>query len=143
MANILKFSDAVSLALHTVVLLAANGKRSMSTREIAAALYASEAHLSKVLQRLTRVGLVKSIRGPKGGFELTGDPDSTSLLSVYEAIEGQLEGTDCLLGKRLCDGKSCILGELLKSTNRQVREYLSQTVLSDVTSVYGGVASDA
>ena len=143
MANILKFSDAVSLALHTVVLLAANGKRSMSTREIAAALHASEAHLSKVLQRLTRVGLVKSIRGPKGGFELTGDPDSTSLLAVYEAIEGQLEASDCLLGKRLCDGSSCIMGELLKSTNRHVREYLAQTVLSDVTSVYGGAASDA
>jgi len=143
MANILRFSDAVSLALHTMVLLAARTEQPMSTREIATALAASEAHLSKVLQRLAKSGLVKSTRGPKGGFELAGKPQHISLLSVYEAIEGPLGASDCLLSKRLCDGSKCILGDLLRSTNREVRKYLAQTVLSDVAGVYGGVENDA
>ena len=139
MANVLKVSEAASLALHTMVLLAASSDRLWSTHDIAGTLDASEAHLSKVLQRLARMDLVKSVRGPKGGFSLVRSPEKTSLLDVYESIEGPLAKTDCLLGHRLCDGTTCILGTLLKNTNREVKEYLSKTKLSGVTDVYRSV----
>ena len=57
MPNVLKVSEAASLALHTTVLLAANSGELLSTREIASTLKMSAAHLSKVLQRLARHGL--------------------------------------------------------------------------------------
>ena len=142
MANVLKVSEAASLALHTMVLLAASSDRLWSTHDIADTLDASEAHLSKVLQRLARMDLVRSVRGPKGGFSLMRSPESISLLDVYESIEGPLAKTDCLLGRRLCDGTNCILGTLLKNTNREVKKYLSKTKLSGVTDVYRGVVEN-
>lgn len=108
----------------------------VSTPEIASDLKVSEAHLSKVLQRLTRVGLVKSIRGPRGGFRLLQSHNEITLLDVYEAIEGRLQSTNCLLNTRSCNGERCILGILLESVNRQIRDYLAGTRLSELTNVF-------
>ncbi|MFC1694366.1 RrF2 family transcriptional regulator, partial [Candidatus Latescibacterota bacterium] len=102
MKTLLKLSTAFSLALHATVLLVSNPDRQLSNRQIASELCVSEAHLSKVLQRLTKVGLVKSMRGPKGGFMLGKEGDKISFLDIYEAIEGRLVLTHCLLGTQVC-----------------------------------------
>jgi Rrf2 family protein len=138
MANALRISEATSLALHTTVLLAAHSDGLLSTREIAATLGVSEAHLSKVLQRLGRVGLVKSIRGPRGGFRLGKPGDKITLLDVYQAIEGRLAAHACLLGARVCRGEQCVLGGLLGAVNKQLKDYLAQTRLSELIHVYDG-----
>jgi len=139
MQNILKISEAASLALHTTVLLAATGDRLITTHEIAQTLKVSEAHLSKVLQRLSRAGIVRPIRGPRGGFMLARPAGKITRHEVYEAIEGPLPPTNCLLGTPICDGTSCILGGLLQSTNARVKEYMTGTKLSQLTAVYRGV----
>lgn len=135
-ANVLRISEAASLALHTVVMLAARPDRPVSTPEIASVFRVSEAHLAKVLQRLSRAGLVRSVRGPKGGFFLEREADELTLLDVYEAIEGPLPSSECLLGSPICGGEKCILGELLGSLNREVRDYLAGTTLSDLTGAF-------
>lgn len=136
----LKFSEACSLALHTMALLSGEPQKVMSTGEIASALDVSENHLSKVLQRLTKAGLVRSIRGPKGGFVINGSPDDYTLLDVYEAVDGRLVLSDCLFGRPSCNGE-CILGGLLTSVNTQIRDHLSTTKLSAVPHLIG--ANDA
>ena len=139
MPNVLKISEAASLAMHTMGLLAAKTDRMLSTKEIASVLGASEAHLSKVLQRLSRGGFVMSIRGPKGGFTLGRESDEIFLLEVYESIEGPLISSNCLLGEPVCDGTECILGGLLKTVNKEVKEYLSETKVSDLIGAYKNV----
>lgn len=136
MSNVLRISEAASLALHSMVFLAANPGKLITTREIASKLHASEAHLSKVFQRLARVGLVKATRGPKGGFMLGKPANEITLLNVYESIEGPLVPSKCLLGAPICSGEKCILGGLLEMVDKQVREYLTETRLSELTSVY-------
>jgi len=135
MANMLRISDAASLALHAAVMLAVNPGKEVSTRRIASQLNASEAHLSKVLQRLAKAGLVTSTRGPKGGFTLQKRADKVRLLDVYETIEGPLVPNHCLLGTPICDGK-CIFGDLLETVDRQIGDYLAGTNLSELTDVY-------
>lgn len=132
----LKISEAASLALHTVVLLACNEQQRLSTREIAGILNGSEAHLAKVLQRLSRAGIVNSTRGPKGGFNLSKPADRISLLDVWEAIEGPLEPSNCLLDKPICTGSMCLLGNLLSSVTGHIREYLELTKLSDLNTIF-------
>jgi len=92
MSGVLKISNAATIALHAMTYLAAFPDNKHMTKEIASLHQVSEAHLSKVLQRLTRAGLVKAVRGPKGGFSLAKSADEISLLEVYETIEGTLEG---------------------------------------------------
>ena len=136
MSTVFKISEAAILALHATVLLAVNADKKLTTNEIATKLNVSEAHLSKVLQRLTRVGLVKSIRGPKGGFILGKSSNNIMLLEIYEAIEGPLKTPSCLLDKPVCEG-NCILGELLSNVDLQVRRYMEGKSLSEMAKRLG------
>ncbi|MFQ6099332.1 MAG: RrF2 family transcriptional regulator [Armatimonadota bacterium] len=130
MSGLLKVSEAASLALHSMVALARSAERPLPTHRIAEAFDVSEAHLSKVLQRLARVGLVKSIRGPKGGFVLAKPATEISLRDVYEAIDGPLTPTHCLFDDPVCDHEQCIFGDQLVQSSRAVTEYLSNTRLA-------------
>jgi Rrf2 family protein len=135
MPTLPKLSEAASLALHTVAFLAADPKRSRQTKEIASALRASEAHLSKVLQRLGKVGLVRSIRGRKGGFLLGPEAGHATLLDVYESIDGPLPQNACLLGTAVCRGEGCVLGGLLAAVSKQVHDHLADTRVSQLASL--------
>jgi len=137
MSGVLKVSEAATLALHTMVMFAAKPKELLTTKDIASTLGVSEAHLSKVLQRLAKAGMVKALRGPKGGFCLNRKAEETSLLDVYQTIEGQLQASDCLLRLPVCEDGKCILGSLLRNVNQQVREHLAETRLVDVVGAYG------
>ena len=132
----LKISDAAALALHAMVYMATNPDTIVTTKEVAKALDASDNHLAKVFQRLARQNLVTSARGPSGGYRLTKPPDQISLLEVYEAIEGPLKPSECVLNHPVCDGSICIFGTLLKSSSNMVRTYFATTSLSQLIKVY-------
>ena len=129
MATVLRISEAASLGLHAMSLLAGASEERTSAGEMAETLGVSEAHLAKVLQHLGRVGLVKSVRGPHGGFSLARPGSEITLLEIYEAIEGPMAETHCLLGRRVCHG-SCLLGGLLETVDELVRAQLSSTTLA-------------
>ena len=136
--DMLRLSEAASLALHTMVYLSSHPEGQASTREIAEDLKVSEAHLAKVLQRLTRYGLVNSVRGPKGGFSIAPGRDNATLLDIYEAIEGPIPDRKCFRSTSICTGDHCIFGNLLGDVNRQVKDYMAETSLPDLANVFGG-----
>jgi len=70
--------------------------------ELAAAAECPDQFLSKVLQSLTRAGLVVSHRGNMGGFELPGIHRGASILEVVEAIEGPIRLNLCLTSSQAC-----------------------------------------
>ena len=141
MNSLINISEAASLALHTTVLLAHNGGSAMSARQIAERLQVSEAHLSKVMQRLGKAGLVHSRRGPGGGFTLAADPEETTLLDVFEATEGPMGLHSCICSQPICSGE-CILGDLLVKLGRLANDYLSGTRLSDLGHVYKEISHE-
>ena len=129
----LKISDAVNLAFHAVLLLATRPEGGqLSVQELAETLRVSDNHLSKVMQRLSKAGFVGSRRGPHGGFYLSKDPADIRLSDIYTAIEGPIPPATCLLKKPLCEGECCLLGNLLSSVHRQIRDQLNGTTLKDV-----------
>ena len=132
MNNVLRISESVSLGLHTMALLSREPKRRLANMTIATELHASQHTLAKVLSSLAHAGLVHSLRGPRGGFRLARGPEAISLLEVYEAINGPLSDSSCLLGDPICDGTGCVLGGLLQSVAEQVGKYLSETTLEDL-----------
>lgn len=132
MPGVVKISEAASLALHAMVVLVKNPDRPVSTNEIATTLGVSENHLSKVLQRLVKGGLLGSVRGPNGGFSLQDSPARITLLQVYEAVEGPLIQAQCLFNRPICDGKSCMLGGLIETVNKDVRDQLERTTLDQL-----------
>lgn len=135
MSGIIKFSEAASIALHAMTVIAATPDRHVPIRDIAEAMPISEHYLAKVLQRLAKAGLVESVRGPGGGFLLRGEPRRTTLLAVYEAIEGRLEIASCTFP--VAQGcKTCILDDVLRDANRIVHDRLARTTLADLEGTF-------
>ncbi len=141
MSSIFRISEAASLAMHTMVYLDANRGRTASAKEIAGKLGVSEAHLAKVLQRLTRGGYLKSTRGPKGGFVLNAGNNETTLLEIYELIEGSLISNSCLFSSQACSGSDCIIGGFLEQMSNQLKDYLSETNISSYPNLYRSVTN--
>jgi Rrf2 family protein len=101
MDTILRISDAANLAIHAMAHIArSKGNVNHSVGEIAGEQGVSVAHLSKVMQRLVKVGLLTSRRGPGGGFVLGRAADKISLLEILEAMDGPMSDCKCCLGAR-------------------------------------------
>lgn len=130
MKPILHVSDAASLGMHATVLLAREPGLARSVPQLAAALDVSADHLSKVMQRLAKAGLVAGGRGRTGGYALAKPAGDIRLLDVVEALEGPIDAPGCLLGKPLCRG-TCLFGDLVDSITRQVRERLAALTVAD------------
>jgi len=131
--NALRVSEAVSLAIHSLLLLAQGDGEYQKVKDLAREIGVSEAHLAKVFQRLARVGLLESVRGPQGGFTLARPRESITLLEIFEAIEGPFpEGGECLLQREACPFGACIFGGLIGRVNREFREYLGSKTLADI-----------
>jgi Rrf2 family protein len=131
-ANFVRISEPASLALHAAALLAQRKDERLSNQQIAAALRVSEHHLAKVMQQLAKAGVLDSTRGPHGGFQLNRPAEGISLLEVFEAAEGPLGDAECLLAERVCDGSECMVGELVHSVHKHVRQYLAENTLAQL-----------
>ncbi|MFA7055986.1 MAG: Rrf2 family transcriptional regulator [Candidatus Cloacimonadales bacterium] len=131
MSKILNLSEASYLALHGLVHIASKTPDRISVKEIASVLHASEAHLSKIFQKLTRVGIVNSIRGPQGGFELSRSPKHVSFLEIIEIFEGEIEVTGCPFGKKNCVFNKCIIDKEVGEATKVIYDRFKNMYLSD------------
>jgi Rrf2 family protein len=92
----LKLSKKTDYALMAIQYMASKGAdRVVNTKEIAEEYKIPVELLAKVLQKLGKKGLIASQNGPKGGYVLAKSPDSISVLSIIQAIEGHLGITEC------------------------------------------------
>jgi len=128
MADLLRLSEATALALHTMVII---GKQEtpISASPMARELHASEAHLFKVLQQLVRAGLLRSKRGPNGGYELARASDEITLMDIYEVFEGPMRKDGCLFDSVACDRLTCILGSLVEDVRTRMVNHFEMTTI--------------
>ena len=130
---IFNLSEAANLAIHALTYIANHKElEPVSTGLVAKELGASENHLSKVFQRLTKAGLVKSVRGPGGGFFLALPPEKITLREIYETIDGTLRRGNCLLNHPKCDRETCVFGGLVSDIQDQVDDHFSNTTLANL-----------
>jgi len=132
MSSPIQFSEATSIAIHSMVYIASNKEDKHGIKKIAGMIGASEAHLAKVLQRLSKMGLLKSVTGPKGGFSLAKTSEEITLLEIYEAIEGPMHLTGCPLNRQVCPFTNCIFQGLLGNVTKQIKEYFENRRLVDL-----------
>ncbi len=129
--NLVNLSEATSLALHSLVLIAKKQPLRMNVKVLAEKLNASQAHLAKVFQKLSKAGLVKSVRGPAGGFELNKPADQITFIEIYEIIEGKIVLGKCPLGKSQCPFQKCIFSPELNKISANLYEIFKKMKLSD------------
>src|SRR5947209_13115329 len=97
-------SITADYALRAVLLLgASNGRCPLSADEVARAIGAPANYLAKTLNASAKAGIVRSTRGPHGGFTLAVSPTDLSLARIVDLFEDRKPGGRCLLGKGSCD----------------------------------------
>ena len=93
----------------------------------------SPRYLEQIFQDLKRAGLVKSRRGPQGGYFLARKPEEISVGEIILAAEGELQLVDC--GKRrACKGR--------KAATRKVCEFDNQCVTQQLWSEASQMLND-
>jgi Rrf2 family protein len=98
------FSRRCEYAIQAVMYLSLNVDHAkMSIRELTKKLSIPHPFLAKILQDLTRKGLLESQKGVKGGFTLTRAPHEITLLQIIEAVDGDSFIHNCVLGFERCD----------------------------------------
>jgi len=79
----------------------------LHTREIAKAQNVREGYLAKVVQALARAGLLRTVRGSKGGVVLARPSNRITVREVWEAVDGPLEFHRCALHGEPCGPQKC------------------------------------
>ncbi|MCB2194445.1 MAG: Rrf2 family transcriptional regulator [Bacteroidetes bacterium] len=128
MAKVFTLSEAASIALHGVILIAQE-KSGLNVLKIAERTDTSKHHVAKVMQRLVKAGYLTSQRGPSGGFVLKRKPEDINFLELYEAIEGPIEVSACPMGKQICPFDKCLMNNVTNKMTTDFKKYLKdQTV---------------
>lgn len=91
-------SQTAEYALRAVVYLASRPNQAQTTQQIAEATKVPAGYLSKVMQGLSRAGLVHSQRGLHGGFTLAAAADKLTVLDVVQAVDPLRRIRRCPLG---------------------------------------------
>ena len=109
MSRLIHISEAASLAIHSLALIASSKSR-LNARQIAEILHVSQNHLAKILQVLAKNEYLASNRGPGGGFILKKNASEVSMLEVYQLIEGNVDCQFCGITENTCPFITCIFG---------------------------------
>jgi Rrf2 family protein len=106
---------------------------SMSAKDIAEAYHIPPQLLAKILQRLTKVGLLRSHAGMNGGYALSRSPREISAYEVIRAIDGPFFITSCVTVSGSCDlTDSCTIKEPLRRVTESISDVLRNIRISDL-----------
>jgi len=130
MSKIFSLSEAGSIAIHSMVLIA-KAESKLNVVKIAERTGSSKHHVAKVLQRLVKDDFLVSNRGPHGGFELKVPAREINLLQIYESIEGRVEITKCPMDNVICPFDKCILGTVVSDMTQNFKDYMAAQKLAD------------
>ncbi|MDN3667995.1 Rrf2 family transcriptional regulator [Echinicola jeungdonensis] len=131
------FSKACEYAIRAVLYIAKESKRGNRTslKNISREAGSPEAFTAKILQPLAKNNIIKSIKGPNGGFEIpTENLTQIKLADIVRIIDGDQLFTGCALGLSQCnEEKPCPLHDNFLKIRTEISELLETTNLNDIT----------
>ena len=114
--------------LALIDLASAFGARPMPTRQLAVNRAIPPAFLEQLLADLRRAGLVRAVRGARGGFVLARDPSTISALDIVEALEGPITPSVCS-GETCTRESGCAAADVWSEVSGAVRDALASFTL--------------
>jgi Rrf2 family protein len=134
MQHVLRISRKIDYALRAMIFLASiPGDAVVPFREIGRQMQVPEDFLAKILKQLVDGGLVRSTRGPRGGYALARPAPEVSFLDVIEAVEGRIALNVCLDDDDTCGREeSCTMVSVWREGQERMLEVYRQARLSDL-----------
>jgi Rrf2 family protein len=119
----LSISTKTQYGLIALLELADNyGKSLVQISDIVRRRNVPKNYLEQILNRLQKVGIVKSVRGNKGGYELGSHPDDITLRQIIETLEGAID----LHNSKVCAALDEVLEKIEQAVIEMMNVSLSQ-----------------
>ncbi|MFZ2508131.1 MAG: SUF system Fe-S cluster assembly regulator [Steroidobacteraceae bacterium] len=126
----------------TVILARLGGGSLASAADIAERTRIGLPTVSKLLKELQHAGLVNSVRGARGGYQLARPAAAISAAEIIDAVEGPVSLTECSNGSGLCGIETtCTVGHGWQGVSQAIRRALDAISLTDLVSHEGEFAT--
>ena len=126
-------SQTAEYALRAAVWLAEHQDGPVRVGDLAHALRVPQNYLSKTMHQLARAGVLSSLRGKNGGFQLARPAAAIRLLDIVEPFDPVSGRSSCVLGRAVCsDAAPCRAHERWKEVTRTTAAFFSGTTLADL-----------
>tara|TARA_B100001250_G_scaffold302822_1_gene264561 strand:+ start:46 stop:444 length:399 start_codon:yes stop_codon:yes gene_type:complete len=107
---------------------------SISVKDISQNNYIPYNILAKVLQKLSRIGIVRSSKGKYGGYEIAVELDKVSFADFIEKIEGPIAIADCSIDDDCRLFSDCSIKVPVNKINTNIKQMFSKISLNEITS---------
>lgn len=132
MLKLTKKADYGLIALKHLAVAGGNG--TASAKEIADSYGIPLPLLAKILQKLTKAGLLHSVAGTNGGYKLARHPALITALEVIHSIDGPIILTGCFTEHGRCDqSEKCTVREPLRKVHEAILHLLSSITISEMS----------
>lgn len=125
-------SDATEYGLRAVVWLAQRPDHPQKVREIAEGTRAAAGYLIKVLQALTKAGILSAQRGSNGGFRLERKPSELSVLEIINAIDPVERIRTCPLGLTSHGTRLCPMHRRIDDAMAFIERSFGESTIADL-----------
>ncbi len=99
----------------------------------------SLSYLEQLFGKLRRHALVKSVRGPGGGYYLAKNLDEIAISDIIKAVDETIDTTQCGGLSNCHDERECMTHELWSSLSRKIYDYLASVTLAHLVAQQRGV----
>ena len=108
-------------------------ERKVQIEEIATKLAVPKHFLGKIMQQVVRAGLLKSTKGPYGGFSLAGETLTTPVIRLVEITDGLEQFSMCVLKLKYCNGLNpCPLHYEIEEVKRNYLNVFNKNTFGDL-----------
>ena len=129
----MKLSRSITYAFAALSTIArAENNQPIMARQIAQAHHIPLEYLLKILQQLSRSGVIRGIRGPRGGFFIDQRAEDITLLNVIEAVEGSFISNHSSPANPNQLHSNKLLSQTFRQAAQQAADVLTQTTLADL-----------
>ncbi len=105
----------------------------VTIKEISESQDVSVAYLEQILNKLRRAGLIKSVKGPGGGYLLAAEPGEISIAAILKELEGPVAITSCLDPEEGCSRvEGCVTHLLWRSLGAKIEAFLETITLKNL-----------
>ncbi|MFZ1806265.1 MAG: Rrf2 family transcriptional regulator [Cyclobacteriaceae bacterium] len=130
------FSKSCEYGIKATAFIAVEAAKNnrVSLKAIANAIDSPVAFTAKILQQLARTGIINSVQGATGGFEIDQSKmDKTTLSQIVAAIDGDNIYKGCGLGLRACNAsKPCPVHDKFVIIREELKDMLENTTVRDL-----------
>lgn len=131
----MKISAKSRYALHLMLALAMQEEGvNLSVKTVADSQGISEKYLEQIIPVLVRAGLVRSVRGARGGYHLTRDPEDYSVGLILRTVEGSIAPVSCLDDEinQCARCQACATLELWEQVDQAISNVVDHVTLADL-----------